>query len=193
MNQKTGRKHGLTFKKDEQNTKMQLDCYVDADFAGLWNQEEHQDPVCVKSRTGYCMMLCGFPVHWVSKLQPCIALSTTESEYIALSQAMRDLLPMREFMVDLASRMELGLDSTAVMKSVIFEDNNGCISIATSPKMSPRTKHIGVRYHFFKEHIGEEKGIIIEKIATENQVADIFTKGIGENQFQVLRKLLCGW
>jgi hypothetical protein len=66
---------------------MELDCYVDADFAGLWNHEDDQDPVCVKSRTGYVITLGGCPVLWVSKLQTEIALSTLESEYIALSQA----------------------------------------------------------------------------------------------------------
>ncbi len=187
------RMHGLTFKKLEKEEELKLDCYVDADFAGLWNHEDDQDPVCVKSRTGYCMMFCGSPVHWVSKLQPCIALSTVESEYIALSRAMRDLLPMREFIQDLSSRIDIGVNPNTMLKSSIFEDNNGCISVATAPKLSPRTKHIGVRYHFFKDQIGEEKGIIIKKIVTDEQIADIFTKGLGEEKFQYLRSLLCGW
>jgi Reverse transcriptase (RNA-dependent DNA polymerase) len=59
------------------------------------NAEDHQDPVCVRSRTGYCLTLDSCPVLWVSKLQTEIALSTVEAEYIALSQSMRDLLPMR--------------------------------------------------------------------------------------------------
>ena len=57
--------------------------------------------LCVKSRTRYYMMLSGNPVHWVSKLQSMITVSTTEAEYIALSQSMRGLLPMREFLSDL--------------------------------------------------------------------------------------------
>jgi hypothetical protein len=74
---------------------LQLDCYVDANFAGLWNYKSDQDPVCVKSRTGYVMTLGGCPIHWNTKLQTEIALSTTEAEYIALSQAMRELIPLR--------------------------------------------------------------------------------------------------
>jgi Reverse transcriptase (RNA-dependent DNA polymerase) len=69
---------------------MTLDCYSDADFAGLWNYEDDQDPVCVKSRTGYVLTLAGCPLTWVSKLQTEIALSTLESEYIALSTAIRE-------------------------------------------------------------------------------------------------------
>jgi hypothetical protein len=66
--------NGLTFKPSND---LQLDCYVDPDFAGLWNYESDQDLVCVKSRTGYVMTLGGFPIQWNSKLQTEIALSTT--------------------------------------------------------------------------------------------------------------------
>ena len=83
---------GLTFSPDED---LKLDCYVDADYAGLWRYEDDQDPICVKSRTGYVFTIAGCPVTWASKLQTEIALSTLEAEYIALSTAMRELLPMR--------------------------------------------------------------------------------------------------
>ena len=72
---------------------LELSCYVDADFGGLWNYENDQDSVCVKSRTRYVMTLGGSPILWNSKLQTEIALSTTEAEYIALSQAMREYPP----------------------------------------------------------------------------------------------------
>ena len=185
--------HGLTFKKLNSDDELKLDFYVDTDFAGLWNHEDDQDPVCVKSRTGYCMMFCGSPVHWVSKLQPCIALSTVESEYIVLSQAMRDLLPMREFIHDLSSWIDIGINPKTLLKSTVFEDNNGCISVATASKLLPRSNHIGVRYHFFNDQIEEEKGIIIQKKDTDEQIADIFTKELGDEKFQYLRSLLCGW
>ena len=139
------------------------------------------------------MMLCGCPVHWVSKLQTEIALSTTEAEYIALSQAMRELLPMREFLHDLQLHLDIGYNNDSMLKSTVFEDNNGAISVAKSPKMTPRTKHIAVKYHFFKDKIGEGKGINLEKINTENQIADIFTKGLSIDKFQALHKMLCGW
>jgi hypothetical protein len=80
---------------------LELDCYVEADFAGLWNYESDQDPVCVRSRTGYVITLGGCPVIWVSKLQTEIALITLEAEYIALSTSMRDLLPMRQILSEI--------------------------------------------------------------------------------------------
>ena len=65
---------------------LKLDCYIDVDFAGLYGVEDKQDPVCVKSHTGYVLTLGTCPLIWVSKLQTEVALSMTEAEYIALSQ-----------------------------------------------------------------------------------------------------------
>ena len=182
--------NGLSFSK---SNNLDLNLYVDADFAGLWKYEDEQDPVCVKSRTGYVITLGNSPVSWVSKLQTEIALSTTEAEYIAMSQAMRDLLPMRTMLGEIINTLKLGTNGSAQVKSKVFEDNNGAIKTAQTPKLSPRTKHIAVKYHFFKSHIGRDKGIELSKIDTDEQKADILTKGLAAPKFKELRKLLCGW
>ena len=65
-----------------------VDCFVDSNFAGQWNAEDPENPLCVKSQTGYVLMVGNCPVHWVSNLQAEIAVSTMEAEYIALSTAM---------------------------------------------------------------------------------------------------------
>ena len=173
--------------------KMELDCYVDADFAGLWKHESDQDPVCVKSRTGYVITLGGCPVIWVSKLQTEIALSTLEAEYIALSSSMRDLVPMRRLLFEIGEKLKLDFVKPAMIHSTIFEDNNGALGLAKAPKLTPRTKHIAVKYHWFKDQIGEEKGFIIEKVESRDQKADIFTKGLPSILFAHVRKLLMGW
>jgi histone deacetylase 1/2 len=169
-----------------------VDCYADADFAGLWNHEDSQDPLCVKSRTGYVLMLADCPLVWVSKLQTEVAVSTMEAEYIALSQAMRELIPLRE----LVKEVSVALGKDAIVKgrtySKVFEDNNGALTLATVPRMTPRSKHIAVKYHFFRTHV--QKGDIkILKVDTTKQVADIMTKGLPKDTFQRLRKLLAGW
>jgi hypothetical protein len=181
---------GLEFKPTEA---MELDMYVDADFAGLWNYEDDQDPVCVKSRTGYTITLGGCPVTWTSKLQTEIALSTLESEYIALSSGMRDLIPMRRLLQEVGTMMKLDFAQPALVHSTIFEDNNGALGLAQAPKMTPRTKHIGIKYHWFKSHIGPEEGIVLKKVESEFQKADIFTKGLVQEKFESARKLLMGW
>jgi len=181
---------GLTFKPDK---KMKLDCYVDADFAGLWNYEDDQDPVCVKSRTGYVFTLGGCPLTWSSKLQGLVACSTLEAEYIALSQAMRELLPMQELLQEIGDKLGLDFASPAIMHSTVFEDNNGALGLATSPQLTPRTKHISVKYHFFKSKIGLDKGICIQKVESSEQKADCFTKGLPGETFKHIRKILQGW
>jgi hypothetical protein len=181
---------GLRFKPDGE---MKMDCYVDADFAGLYNVENTQDPVCVKSRTGYCLTLGNCPLIWVSRLQTEVALSTTEAEYIALSQSMRDLIPMRRLLQEAGTALSMTFAKPAILHSTVFEDNNGALSLALSPKMTPRTKHIAVKYHHFRTSVGEEKRIIIQRIDSDLQKADIFTKGLPTDTHRAMRKLLMGW
>jgi Reverse transcriptase (RNA-dependent DNA polymerase) len=72
-----------------------LVCYCDADFSGNWNADiATDDSSTAKSRTGYVIYYAGFPVVWCSRLQTEIALSSTEAEYIALSQSLRDVIPL---------------------------------------------------------------------------------------------------
>jgi hypothetical protein len=168
-----------------------LDCYVDADFAGMWDAESSDEPSSVKSRTGYVITFANCPVLWVSKLQTEIALSTTEAEYIALSQAMRDLIPMRTLLVELTTLTKLTFGETFT-HSTIFEDNKGCVELVVAPKMRPRTKHIAIKYHHFRSHIANGD-IKIQWIDTKSQLADIFTKPLAEIAFTSLRTVLLGW
>ena len=172
---------------------LQVDCYADANFAGLYSVEEPQDSISVKSRTGYVLTFAGCPIHWVSKLQTEIALSTLHAEYVALSQSLRDLLPTK----DLVSELLAGMGSDPkklkfISKSTVYEDNNGAIRVATCPKLTPTSKFIAVKYHWFRQHV-ESGEIQIEKIASNKQLADIFTKGLQGDSFIKIRKLLCGW
>ena len=77
---------GIHYKQDMNRG---LECYIDTDFVGGWSSGDHTNPECVLSITGFVIMYAGCPLTWCSKLQTEISLSTTESEYIALSQAMR--------------------------------------------------------------------------------------------------------
>ena len=170
-----------------------LDCYVDADFAGLFGYEDEQDPVSVKSRTGYTLTLFGCPIIWASKLQTEITLSSTAAEYVAFSMAMRELLPMRALLQEIGSRLDMQFVAKSLVRSTVFEDNQGCLALVNVPKMSTRNKYLALKYHFFRSHIGESKGIVAKYIRTAEQKADILTKGLPPEQFQAIRKLLIGW
>lgn len=79
-----------------------MECFVDSDFSVAYNKEDNNDPFSDKSRTGYVIKYANCQIHWVSKLQTEIALSTTESEDIALSTATRDLIPLRSLILEIS-------------------------------------------------------------------------------------------
>jgi len=86
-------------------------------------------------------------------LQTEIALSTAEAEYIALSTALREVIPLMTLMQEIDSVFPLYIDKPNFFCK-IFEDNQSCIKMAVAPKMTPRTKHIALKYHHFKRFIG---------------------------------------
>ena len=190
-----------------------VDCYVDSDFAGTFSSEDVQDPVSVKSRTGYVILYRGSPLLWVSKLQTQIALSTMEAEYVALSQSMRDLIPIRQILseimtvvFDAAPTIAYHAHSKAfddvesgtmpvlhtIEQSTVYEDNHACLKFARMAQLSPRTKHIGIPYHWFRAQVAN-LSIQIEPVATTKQLADQFTKGLSIVPFQISRRILLGW
>ena len=175
-----------------------VDCYVDADFAGLFGTEDPEDPVSVKSRTGYVLLLANCPLMWVSKLQSPIALSTQHSEYVALSSACRDLLPIREMLKALTEYVpELTGNVPFTIKSTCFEDNAAALALARLKKITPQNRHIGSKYHWFRSYVlgakNKDAFLDIVKVESEMQMADIFTKNLTAEKYLQGRKLLCGW
>jgi len=139
-----------------------LNIYVGADFAGMWHQEHSALQENVLSCTDNMITHCGCPIHWVSKLQSEIALSMTKSEYIALSMATRELLPLCRLMqeINLHSLINAPLGdlfnttrTPTLAATQIFEDNQACIVLATSTQQKIRTKHIAIKWHHFRDQI----------------------------------------
>jgi hypothetical protein len=187
---------GLRFSKRQmRDDGFRVDCFVDASFAPMWGYAPNDDSKSAKSRTGYVIKIDDVPVAWASKSQGETALSTTEAEYIALSTAMRELLWLRRLVVEISDGFGVSYDRVTKVKSKVFEDNQGAIAIAGKPNLTSRTRHLHTKYHFFKEHLGvtDGDGIEIEYIRSEDQVADIFTKGVGITLFKPLRDKLMGW
>jgi hypothetical protein len=182
---------GLIFNPSES---LKIDCYPDADFAGLWNRDDKQDPHCVRSRTGYVICLADCPVLWKSTLQTEIALSTMEAEYVALSTSCRALFPLIDVAREICTAFSIGLSGTAQMHIKIHEDNVGALALGKlEPRhMTPRSKHYAIKYHWFREHIGP-RNIELVKISTQDQLGDLFTKGLSRIIFSRLRKKLMGW
>ena len=143
------------------------------------------------SRTGFVLKYAGCPIFWSSKLQTEIALSTAEAEYIALSSALREVIPLMTMMLEINDIFPLHI-CPPDFYCTVWEDNQSCIAMATSQKFSPRTKHIALKYHHFRSYVMNKK-IRINYVHTESQEADIFTKPVKNELFPKLRYLLCGW
>ena len=139
-----------------------------------------------------------------SQLQTTIALSTSEAEYGALSQAMRVVIPIRETMLELIQAVDVidnegnepfGTKSDLeLFKTRIYEDNSAALSLATNQKVTSRTKHWSVKFHFFWSHLNDKsKNMECLKVGTKEQRADYLTKGLTRELFQNCRELNQGW
>jgi len=172
-----------------------FDCWVDASHAGEWrkgSKDSMHDATTAKSRTGYLLQYSGCPIVWASKLQTEIALSSTEAEYIALSTAMREVIPLLRLMNEAKTH---GVPMDVCQSHIhckVFEDNSGALEMAKAPKFRPRTKLINIKYHHFLEHV--TSGLLrLHAITTDQQIADIFTKPLAEGPFYNHRKAIMGW
>ena len=133
-----------------------------------------------------------FSLLWVSKLQTDISLYTLQSEYIALSRYGRALIPLKTLIKEVIDT--LGIDSEKLeflLSSNVYEDNNGAIVVATILRMTPTSRQISVKYHWFSQHVGN--GFFIREIESKNQRANIFTKSLQGGIFVRIGKLLFGW
>ena len=150
--------------------------YSDADWAG--------DVVDRKSTTGYVFFMSGGPVSWRSKKQSCVALSTAEAEYMALASTFQEAIWMRK----LLKSLNINLENTS-HPTVVFEDNQSAICMSKNQQCHGQSKHIDIKYHFVREKVSE--GCIeLKYCATENMLADMFTKGLSGPKFKGLRNLI---
>ncbi|GJZ73524.1 retrovirus-related pol polyprotein from transposon TNT 1-94 [Tanacetum coccineum] len=139
--------------------------YVDSDYAG--------DLDGSKSTTGYVFTLSGGIVSWVSKLQSVVAMSTTEAEYVAAAQASKEAVWLKMLLEELGHEQE---------KITLFCDNQSALYLARNPAFHSKTKHIRVQYHFVREKV-EEGTVDMQKIHTDDNVADYMTKAINCDKF----------
>ena len=141
---------GIKFKPDKSKG---IQCYVDADFAGGWNKEDPNNAESVLSRTGYIVFYAGCPMLWASRMQTEIALSTAESEYIACSTALRDVISLMHLLKEIDTIFPVRQKKPEIHCNV-YEDNESCIAMAKNRQFKPRTKHIAIKYHHFRKYVG---------------------------------------
>ena len=167
------REHGLKFELRKDIKKWALKTLSHSDFAS--NKETRI------SVFGYMIYFCGIPIAWRSKGMKSVVLSTTEAEYMALSEVVKEL----KFIVQLLQTMNIEVE----LPITVYVDNVGAIWLSNNRATSDRTKHINIRTSFVKEY-QEDGNIIIKFVKSEHNEADIFTKNTKNVIFQNHQKKL---
>ena len=107
------------------------------------------------------------------------------------SQALRDVIPIMGLLQEMREQDFKVLCTEPYVYCKVFEDNSGTLKLARLPKLCPKTKHINVCYHHFREHV--QKGLIkIFPVDTKDQIADALTKPLAQNDFQRHHRFMCG-
>jgi hypothetical protein len=146
-----------------------LNGFTDADMAG--------DIDSRKSTSGYLITYSGGAVSWQSRLQKCVAFSTTEAEYIAITEAAKELLWMKKFLQELCLQQE---------RYVLYCDNQSVIHLSKNSTFHSRSKHIDVRYHWIRDTL-DEKLLQIEKIHTDDNSSDMMTKTLHMQKLEICK------
>ncbi|XP_048490429.1 secreted RxLR effector protein 161-like [Beta vulgaris subsp. vulgaris] len=143
--------------------------YSDSDYAG--------DIDTRRSMTGYVYTLGGSVVSWKATLQSSVTLSTTEAEYMALTAAAKEGIWLRGLVSDFGLHHD---------RATVYCDSLSAICLAKDQVHHDRTKHIDVRYHFLRS----EKRIVVKKVGTADNPADMFTKPVAVRKFKHCLDLL---
>ena len=155
---------------------MTISAYSDAD----WASQLHRHSI-----SGFTLIFGNSAVSWSSKKQPIITLSSTESEYVALTQASKDIIWIGKLL------SEIGFLSPIPFNFPIHLacDNQGAITLSKDSTFHARTKHIDVHFHFIRQCITMEH-ISLSYIPTGDMIADTFTKSLPYHTFIRFRSSL---
>ncbi|KAI5344250.1 hypothetical protein L3X38_012127 [Prunus dulcis] len=149
--------YGISFTKGP----WQLNAYSDANWAGDINTR--------RSTTGCVVFLGCNPISWQSKKQGSVSRSSTEAECKALANTTADLSWIRQVLLDL----KMFLPDAPIM----YCDNLSALALSSNPIYHSRIKHLDIDFHFVREKV-QRNDLIVQYIPTEEQIADVFTKGL---------------
>lgn len=160
---------GILYTQDDAN----IVAYSDADFAG--------DTSTRKSTSGSVLFFGNNIISWSSERQQSVSLSTTESEYIAASQCVKELVWLKRLLCEILDRDDI--------EAILYMDNQSAKRLVKNPEFHKRSKHIEIRYHFIREKY-EAKIFDLKYVATNDMIADVFTKALPATKFnELVRKL----
>ena len=159
----------------KKNFEGEITAYCDANYAS--NRDTR------KSVSGFAIYFMGALVSWKSKTQQCVTMSSTESEYVAMSMCVMEM--------DFVRQVIESTDFEVKLPMRLYVDNVSAIDLAKNYSTSGRTKHIDVRFHYIREMI--EQGMLeIIFVPTYSNIADIFTKNVSLEKFKMVWEFKMG-
>ena len=164
---------GITYQRGT-SASISLEVFADADYASKATDR--------RSVSGGAIMCGGACVCWFSRTQKCVTLSTSEAEYVALGDAVKELLFLRQV-------WRFMLPGKGMPCFPIFEDNQGAVQLSQNPVSNSNSKHIDVRHHFLRELV-RQGDISVSHVPSEDQHADILTKALAFDVFAIHRRFL---
>jgi hypothetical protein len=161
-----------------------ITAFSDADWAGDLDNR--------KSTTGYITRINNNIISWCSKRQQTTALSTCEAEYYAVSDALKEMKWMHQFLMEISCAAEKQTMIQVKSPMIIFCDNQSAINITKHDAQHSRTKYIDIRHHFIRDAV-ESNEVIIKWVETTEQEADILTKPLARQAFaRLLERVMTG-
>ena len=123
-----------------------------------------------KSVTGFVLKLAGGPIYYKSKYQPTIALSSTEAEFVAATEAGKAILYVRSIMEEIGMKQDEA--------TILYIDNNGALNMANQSQPTRNTRHMELKNFAIQQWV-ERDLVLLKRIQTENNYADAMTKVLG--------------
>ena len=172
--------HVVRYLNSTKNYRMVFNGSLDAGLIAYTDSDWAADQIKRRSVTGYFFELANCIFSWQSRAQKTVALSSTEAEYMALSDTSRQAVWIQSLLG------ELGFSIPTVP---ICGDNQASIFIGSNPVQERRSKHIDIRYHYVRQLI-EERKIDLYFVEGAENPADLFTKNLGKVKFLKFRNKL---
>jgi hypothetical protein len=189
------RQLGLLFEWNggSDNSTLPLIGYADADWGGCKETG--------RSTTGTIITLGGCVIDWASKRQATVALSSCEAEYMAVAATLQSIMWLQQLLGEIGfievdsshshTRTHAARTNSSLVTRTptLFNDNRSTIAMSHNDVHHQRSKHIGLRYHFVREAVADEK-VRLEWCTTREQLADILTKALSPSLYTRIRDVL---
>ncbi|KAF7768406.1 hypothetical protein Agabi119p4_7649 [Agaricus bisporus var. burnettii] len=172
--------HLLWYLNGTKNMVLEFDGNSNQGVIAYSNSDWASDPEDRKSITGNFVTIANGTISWLSRKQKTVALSSTEAEYMAISDCLQQLIWVSQLLT------EIGFE---IQTPMLYGDNMGSLFWSTSEVQEKRSKYIDIRFHYIRELL-EQKQISLDWIDGSKNPADVLTKNLEKVKFSLFRSML---